>query len=350
MNEGLILTTVRRSNNFVLRLSAAALCIVVALIAYNYNFIYNFIAGPFEVNNTSLVSAPTLRQFQKYWINISGDELLDTGMQYVSTSKNNVETVEASYLALGLGNRLLLVRMPGNPASETLSPKLTGWLSEISSEENTEVIQKLEQDAPGIKEAFLPFKLETGDFRATGLVGILVGMALIILSIVGLVIFLRRNSDLESHPILKRLGRFGPLDFVVNRIEAELAAPHTTVATAIGKLHLTNTWLVYPSLTNVLATRFEDVAWVYKHVFKTRHYFFIVTKTISAMVWDRSGARIQIAAGSKEQRADEMLQAILQRAPWAVAGYSDDLLRAWNQDRPNFLAAVDQRKSQIAAQ
>ncbi len=341
MNEGLIQKTVGRSNLIMLLLSLAGLAIVAGLIIFNLNFISNFIFGPFEADNAGLVTASSASAFQKYWIKVSGDEILDTGMQYVSTS-NNKETVKASYLALTLGERLLLVRMPGAQDSEALTPNLTGWLSAISSEENTEVILKLEQDIPGVKEAFLPFKLETGDFRSTGLLGILVSAVLIVLSAIGLVIALRRISDPNSHPILKRLSRFGPLDFVVSRIEAELASPHTT----LGRLHLTNNWLVYPTLTNVLATRYEDVAWVYKYVFKQKQYFITVSKTFSAMVNDRSGARIQVEAGRKEQAVDEMLKAILERTPWAIAGYSDELVRAWNRDRAGFLAAVDQRKAQ----
>ncbi len=345
MNEGLIQKTVRRSNLILLVLSLLGFAIVAGLALFNANFIYNFILGPFEADRAALVNAPSAAQFQKYWINISGDELGDTGVQYVTTS-HNVETVEASYLALALQDRLLLVRMPGEQNVETLTPTLTGWLSPISSEENAEVILSLEKDYPGVQAAFLPFKLETGDFRASSLVGILIAAVLIILSIIGLVISLRRINDPNSHPILKRLSRFGPLDFVVSRIEAELASPHETLRASTGKLHLTNTWLVHDTLTNVLATRFEDVAWVYKHVFKYRQYFITVSKTYSAMVCDRSGAQMQITVGVKEPPADEMLKAILQRAPWAIAGFTDDLQRAWRNDRPAFLAAVDQRKNQ----
>ncbi len=345
MNEGLIHKTVQRSNIMLLGLSLLGLAIVGGLVLFNLNFIYNFILGPFEADNTALVNATSASAVQKYWIKISGDEILETGMDYVSTS-HNVETVEASYLALALGERLLLVKMPGEQYSETLNPSLTGWLSPISADENKEVLLKLEQDVPGVKAAFLPFKLETGDFRSTGAVGILIAAGVLILAVIGLVMALRRMSDPNSHPILKRLSRFGPLDFTVSRIEAELAAPHPTLRAGTGKLNLTNSWLVYETLTNVLATRFEDIAWVYKHVFNYRQYFITVSRTFSAMVCDRSGARMQVTVGGKEPPADEMLKAILERAPWAVVGYSDDLNRAWNTNRPAFLAAVDQRRTQ----
>ncbi len=351
MNEGLIRKTVQRSNVMLLVVSLLGFAIVAGLALFNANFIYNFILGPFEADSAAVVNASSASQFQKYWVNISGDELLDTGMQYVSTSNNSsVETIEASYLALAMGERLLLVRMPGEQYANAHAPRLTGWLSPISSEETAEVILKLEQDVPGIQAAFLPFKLQTGDFRGSGLLGIIIAIAVLALSIFGLVTVLHRMSDPDAHPILKRLSRFGPLDFVVSRIEAELASPHATLRATSGKLHLTNTWLVNPTLTSLQATRFEDIAWAYKHVFKYRQYFITVSKTYSAMVCDRSGARIQITVGSKEAPADEMMKAILERAPWAIAGYTDELNRAWNKDRPAFLAAVDQRKSQLAAQ
>ncbi len=346
MNEGMILKTVQRSNTILLALSLLALAILAGLILFNVNFIYNFLLGPFEADSAALVKASSASAIQKYWINVSGDDIGDTGIQYVSTSSNNVEKVEASYLTLVLGERLLLVRMPGEQNADVLAPRLTGWLSPISADENSEVILKLEQDYPGVQAAFLPFKLETGDFRSTGILGILIAITLLALSIFGLATALRRMNDPNAHPILKRLSRFGPLDFTVSRIEAELASPHTTLRAGSGKLHLTNNWLVYPTLTNVLATRFEDVAWVYRHVFNYKQYFITVARSYSAMVCDRSGTRIQVNAGSKEQLADEMLKAILERTPWAIAGYTDDLQRAWNQDRPAFLAAIDKRKAQ----
>ena len=160
----------------------------------------------------------------------------------------------------------------------------------------------------------------------------------------GLATVLRRSADPNSHPILKRLARFGPVDFLASRIEAELAAPHPTA----GKLHLTSNWLVYATGANVLVTRYEDVAWVYKHVMSQRTYGITVSRTYSAMVRDRSGAQLQFAAGRKEQAANEMLQAILEHVPWAITGYTDELMRAWNKDRTGFLAAVDQRKNQPA--
>jgi hypothetical protein len=166
------------------------------------------------------------------------------------------------------------------------------------------------------------------------------------LSLWGLLLVIRRTSDPASHPVLKALARFGPLDFVTSRIEAEMAGEHQK----IGKLNLTNSWVVYEDRANLKATRFEDVTWIYKHITTQRYYGIPISKTYTAMVYDRHGAKLELVGGRKEQPTDEMLRAIAGRAPWAVMGFSHELDQAWKKDRNGFLAAVDRRKAEVNLQ
>ena len=50
----------------------------------------------------------------------------------------------------------------------------TGWLNEINSEERREIILSIEGEEPEIQGVFLPYKLEIGDFRATGIPGFVI--------------------------------------------------------------------------------------------------------------------------------------------------------------------------------
>jgi hypothetical protein len=259
----------------------------------------------------------------------------------VTTSDSGKETVDFSYMALILENRLLMVKYAGEIPTTPMEPVITGWLIPIRSDEESEVIQAVEKDVPQVAGAFLPYQIQTGNFRTNGIIGLVIATAALIGGLWAVLIALRRINDPNTHPILKALTRFGPLDFVVNRVESELAVPHDQ----IGGLHLANSWLVFDGKTNLQATRYEDIAWVYQHVLTQRSYGIVVNKVYTIMVYDCHGVRLNITAGRKEQEANRMLQAIYERASWAVAGYSKELEHAWGKDRPGFLAAVARRKT-----
>jgi hypothetical protein len=320
--------------------SVVGLLAAVALFLLNLRYLYNFVFGPFDAQPEQILQAGSASTPQKYWLTVTGEELINTGVTYTTTSSGGSKTIEASYFVMPVGEQLLLVRMKGDQSAETLPGNVTGWLSDVSTEETNKVVRDLEQQVPEIQGMFLPYKLETGNFRLSGLLGMAAGLLIVSLSIWGLFTFVNRTTNPTSHPILKGLSRFGQLDFVINRIEAELASPHQT----IGKLHLTNSWLVYEAATNMLATRYEDVVWAYMFVYRQKSYGVTVSKTYTAKVYDRFGVMCDFLAGRKEETATAMLEAICQRAPWTVMGYSDQLAAAWKKDRQGFLAAVEQRK------
>jgi hypothetical protein len=343
--EGLIHKTVQRSNRTILLLGVLAILATAALFALSYRYFYNFALGPFDVSAAELLPLQAGDRPLKYWVRVSGSDLLDTGMQYVTTSDSGTETIEHSYLALVLEDRLLVVKHAGALPSLPMTPTVTGWISQLSDEEKVEVIQAVEKDVPQVAGAFLPFQIEEGNFRANGLIGLIAGGVVILLGFWGILTVIRRNNDLTTHPILKALTRFGPLEFVISRIEGELAMPHTQ----IKNLHLTNNWLVFDGKTSLAATQNDDVAWVYKHVLTRRSYGIAVSKTYTAILYDRYGVQLTFTAGRKEADVNQMLEAISQRAPWAIAGFSKEIETAWKKDRVNFLAAVDRRKAEARA-
>lgn len=336
MLEGIVTQTIRRSNRNVLAFSILGILAIIGLLLLNMRYFYNFILGPFPVTPEVLTGYEDAGQPREYWLTVSGDAVFDTGIQYVSV-ENGRETVENSYLALVQDDRLLLVKVPGMAVEQT---RFTGWLEPLTDEENQEIIQSLEADDPALTGIFLPFLLETGNFRLGGIIGIVLALGGLALCGVGLVKGIRRSSDPSEHPIAKRLALVGPVDFVSSRIEAEMASNHLT----LGKTHLTANWLIFAPGSDLQAARFEDIAWFYKHVTTSRMYGIPISKIYVVRVFNRYGTQISITAGNKESKADELLQAIYERAPWAVAGFSPELQKAWKKDRPAFLAEVERRK------
>ena len=63
------------------------------------------------------------------------------------------------------------------------------------------------------------------------------------------------------------------------------------------------------------------------------------------MVIDRSGATLEIPA--KEEEVKKILTEIMERIPWVIVGYSNDLQNILQKDRASFLAIIQQRREQI---
>jgi hypothetical protein len=340
MNENIIQKVIGRSNLNRILLCILGIVIVFGLAALNTRYFYNFFGGPFNAVPADLIAARSASDPQKYWLQVTGEQLINTGVQSITTSKSGTKTVNTTYFALVLDKRLMLVEIDGDQQADTMPPSLTGWLEDITNDEKTKIIQDIETEYPDLKGSFLSFKLQTGDFRTSGIIGLIVGAIVLGFCLWGIVAVIRYSIDPEAHPILKALARFGPLDFVTHQIETELSAPHTT----LGQLHLTGNWLVFAAKSSLSATRYADVVWFYKHITTQRYYGIPISKTYTAMLYDRYGAQISMIAGRKEKAADEMLHAIYERAPWAVAGFTKDIETAWKKDRAAFLAAVEQRK------
>lgn len=341
MNDSLIQKAIARSNLNRILWSTLGIIAVFAVAVLNFRYLYNFAFGPFNAETEVLKALTSDTDTQKYWVNVSGDEMINTGFQYYTTHDDGSETVDTTYFAMILEDRLLLVFVDGDIVGDYLPGEQTGWLEPLTEEEKGQVILPLEQDEPDIQGLFLPYKLHTGNFRINGYIGLTIAALVLLVCLWYLLTGLLRFANPDSHPIMKKLERLGPIETVTSRIDTELAMPHTQ----IGKLHLTSNWLVYATSSNLMAVPLQDIIWMYKHVYTQRTYGIVTSRICTAMVQDRYGETLKCVAGRKEEAADEMLAGIYTRAPWALIGYSNDLQKAWKKDRPGMIAEVDRRKS-----
>jgi hypothetical protein len=176
-------------------------------------------------------------------------------------------------------------------------------------------------------------------FRSIDLVALAFAIPLFLLCIGGLVLASKRHTDPRTHPIMRALSRFGPVDVVAGQIEAELQADHLD----IGRLHLTQHWLVQATPTRLEAARLDDIVWAYKHVARQRGGM-----TYSAHIWDRHGVCISI--GGQAAFVHQVLEASVRRAPWMLNGYNVALDKTWQRNRAAVVEAVDQRRTRMVSQ
>jgi hypothetical protein len=341
MTNSFVQAIIRRSNRNLLLWCAAGLVLVVGLAAFNTRYFYNFFAGPFPIDRQALLATTDTGALRQYFVKVSGDNVIDTGVQEVSrNTKTGSETVTAAFMALVLDDRFLIVKAPDDKENT----EFTGYLEAMPSDVRTDIIEDIERKVPQVRGAFLPFMLNTDSFRTPGYIGLVLGIPLFGLCIWGLARAIRRSNDAAAHPIMRALGRFGPPDYVAGQIDAEMSAENPKV----GNVHLTPNWLVQASSASLSATRIEDIVWAYKQVTQHRTNGIPTGKTYAATIWDRHGVCITVTG--KEPVVNQVLEMISRRTPWILAGYSADLEKAWKQNRAAMLDAVDQRRRQMLGQ
>lgn len=339
MTSNFIKDIVRRSNLTQLALFGLVLALVIGAIALSFNTYYNLLAGPFTVTKDYVLGLSDLREAKQYHITIEADDALDTGYSYV-TSEDGRETGRKNYTALVLDDRLLLVETKGDVNNRSH----TGALVNVSSEIQHQVLDELVKEVPEIDGAFLPFMLETEEFKTNTTLGLVAAIVCLLIAIWGALRAALRLGDVNRHPIMRALRRFGDPEEIAEQIDHEINSYHDK----LGNIRLTRNWLVHQHGLTFNAARLNDVVWMYKHVLKTKYYGVVtVAKTYSVYLWDRHGKCITITA--KEKEVDEMLQAIYQRAPWIIVGYDQQLEKQWKKNRDELVSVVDRQRTQVAA-
>ncbi len=338
MTSNFIKDLVRRSNLTQLSLFGIGLILVVGAITMSFNAYYNLLAGPFTVTKDYVLGLNDVGQAKQYHVTIEADDALDTGYSYV-TSENGRETGRKNYTALVLDDRLLLVETK----SDVNNRSHTGALVNISREVQREVLDELVKEVPELDGAFLPFMLESEEFKTNTILGLVAAVICLLIAIWGVLRAFLRLSDVNRHPIMRALQRYGDPEEIADQIDHEV----NSYTDKKGNIKLTRNWLVHQQGLTFNAARLNDVVWMYKHVLKTKYYGVVtVAKTYSVYVWDRHGHCVTIT--SKEKQVDEMLQVIYQRAPWIIVGYDQQLEKEWKKNRAEVVASVDQRRTQAA--
>jgi hypothetical protein len=104
--------------------------------------------------------------------------------------------------------------------------------------------------------------------------------------------------------------------------------------------------LIQKNLYNVDLFNLEEIAWIYTKVTQHSTNGIPTGKTHTVVVIDRSGATLEIS--TRQEEVKKILTEIMERIPWVIVGYSDDLQNLWQKDRASFLEMIQQRREQIS--
>jgi uncharacterized protein DUF6709 len=334
MGEGFLGKAIRRAGRNSILIGLGGLVIAALLFWAEGRYFHNFFHGPFSIDQATLFSIQNPDARRESFVTIQGDETLETGFEESDT--DYFITTHHPILAVQAGDRLLLVKV----SKDSAATQFSGELTSIPSDVRSQVLAVLEERHPELKGRFLPVMLDATSYRLNGYLGIaagaLVGLALVWCFWKGL----KWSAKPETHPVWKKLGKYGSALQVGSQLDAELRSEGG--GETFGSAYLTTNWLVLSSTYNIEVMRMADVVWAYPHVVKHYHSGIPTGKSHFVKVFDREGASTTISV--KKNVAPNLLLSIQRRVPWAIYGFSTDLEQTWKKRRAEFLLAVDQQK------
>lgn len=272
------------------------------------------------------------------YLSVFGDRAIDTN--YVKMEKGVVtgrERRAASFVALALGNRLLLVK--ARPGGGT-TPHFKGVLVPLSDDVKEEVLRPLEAQYPSVKGRFITVMLDATGVPLASISLFAAALATILIGCFFLHRGARGLEDPTQYAPLKDIARRNELGSALEQIEFETRTDPKRIQ--VGKTILTSGWIVASSSFRVDIMRMGELAWVYKIARKP----WALTSRQTVGVRDMAGNMMEIR--DREADAAKLHDELVLRAPWVVTGHNRSLEVLWTVDRNAFLSEVKERREDAA--
>lgn len=315
-------------------------CVVTAIVAFifelNGAYWKVFLHGPPAATAADLDAAQSAdtngQPIATPYVTITGDKVLNTGVEEVTTYEGIIKNVSAGYYALGVGNRVLIVKSSKTP-STTVSGELTGMPYDVKTDlfpPGTD---------PADEAAFYPLLLDT-NYRESGYAGLFWAlMAELVFGFFGFRAWQRLTGRVE-HRAVVRARAWGDLGVTSAEVEREL---QMAVKARLSGWILTQNYAVRNQRFAFDLFRLDNLVWLYKKTVKRRMYGIIPAGTTYSAELHFSDGLAEVVGNQK--KVDELLALAGERTPWAVKGYTDELAKFWKSSQPAFVAEVMKRKS-----
>ena len=348
MQEDFISSQMKRCNRNLFLISAVSMFVVIIVAAFSYNYFFNLLSSPAEINVTSLTSLNTLEAHNKDFVTVTGDDAFFSGVQYIEatyekgTYKQVDSKVISDYVYLIVDYNLLVVQTaPGN-----IKLSYKGTLQEIPKDLKEElfhvaVLDSISEDPEELTaEEFdlivFPFMLDAQADIIGGYIGLTILVLLALVSLWNLFRYGQRLVDPFGHPIYKSLRVYGNPEAVAKDIDEDLASTGIPIG---KKIIVSYEWLVKEKPFGLTLVPLQDVLWMYKHITKHRINFIIPAgKTYSLVIFRKNRKKLDINMRGKD--VDAVVEVVHSKAPGILQGHSDYLLQLWRSNYTAFLAEI----------
>jgi len=276
-------------------------------------------------------------------VSVTVDELFYTGYDLTSDGKTS-----SKYYAYYDGSRYVLCQMPKDMLLDEIENyKLKGIIQELESIDK-KVLTEIAKDIAGSNNisveqarsqlATVKINTKASIFFRQIFTGVILVLAVLCVVRVFRSFFLMGNYT--KHKVYRKLALSDawPAERVDEQVSRELESP---LIYEKKPLKMTQNWIVMPASAALTVRRREDLVWAHGHV--TRHYTNGIPtgKTHSVSLKFKDGLDLSLPCRN-EKDTEATMAALRSLMPKMLTGYSDDLLKLYQNDKPGFLALCDQ--------
>ena len=299
-------------------------------------YLSDLIQGARLANNAALSRITSVSEFTPDYLTVTGTKNFDTGYESVKREDNGKTTNTGWFRLLRVNDRYLIVK---TAPKDDKRLKFTGVLEGIPTQVESGVVEDLRRS--GLESKLYPFLLHADNPPQPWLA--LIFAALTLVTIWYAAQWARRVTNAEQHPLVSRLKPYGQFNKTQASINADLAQPNPV---RIGSTRLMQNWLLRVNRFHLDAVPLSDVTWVYGKVTQHSTNGIPTGKSFETVICSQHQPALEIKL--KKKQSDAFLIAVLERAPWAVSGFNDELKQLWERDRNGFRTHVEERKAQFA--
>jgi len=345
VQEGFILSQVRRCNRNLLLVNLTIIFVVAFIVSLSYRYFYNILFGPFAMDAVSVTALNDPDTLKHKLVTVKGIDVGHSGLQYLETTYDE-ETNEvirtrviSDYIYLQFFHKLLVVKAP--PGEEKLS--YTGWLQKMPEDLKAELMSAAAEEdvsAEDFNQIVLPVMLDAQYNRAEGYAALLLLAPFFFIPAWNLAKYGLRTADPTVHPIYKKLGAFGNPESVAKDIDEDIAGNGVQLPQGVVVSH---GWFAKEKLFGLTLVPLHNVHWVYKHITRQTIEYIPAGKAYSLAFHLNNRQVLHIYM--KQKNVDAAIEAIQAKAPGIVSGYSDDLAALWNTSYADFVAAIEKENN-----
>ncbi len=149
---------------------------------------------------------------------------------------------------------------------------------------------------------------------------------------------LRHLQDIATDPVVRRVESYPNALEIAAQSERESLAPPKFKKPGIL---VTENFVIKNGYFSFHLFLWNDLLWAYAKVTRRSVNLIPIGSTSEALLYFRDGST---SIPARKKVVDAVLLYAAERAPWAIFGFSDELLRMWNKDAAQFRGIVENRK------
>jgi len=328
---------IRRCQRNILFVCAGLLCALLLPFFVQRRYFANYVLGPVPFPASDLPSIHQAESLPRYFVTLRGATAAETGITEVDVRRNRSShaeqerTLRSELLVTRVGERYLALKVsPGQRGEEW-----QGGLHTLDRDQSQQLLGALA--SADARPELWPVYLDATGFRGTGHValGILLPALSIVLWVMARAAGRYRNPN--THPILKKIERYGDPGTVLLQIDAEAEAAGGHIET--GLTLVTASYLIFGGEFRVQIVRFADIVWAHAEVVLQELHGLPVGREHFLCVYEKSGDKLSLPAPGRTPRG--LLKIIHERAPGAIIGDSPEVAQMWAHDRDRLIAQVE---------